>query len=173
MKLTRKEMAWMIAGVLAIGMFLGAALGCFVYLRNAEAEGDMHYYCWIMCRPDSAVMIREKPGKGARVIDEVKLGRKLETDWKEHGKWLHVINLASESGEGWVYGGYVAVSEPVIINAEREIVGGGRVRIREWMDGKFKAWAAEGSRVTVYAAADGWACTDRGYIQNRYIGGAE
>jgi len=179
MKLTKKEMAYMIAGILAIGMFLGVALSCFVYLQNAEAEGDMHYYCWILCKPEtkdrpvSEVLIREKPGKNGEIVGAAKLGVKLETDWKEKGKWLHVVELASESGEGWVYGGYVVFQEPEIIGEMREIVGGGRVRCRQCIDGKTTGWIAAGKSVMVYAMADGWAVTEKGYIQSRYIGGAE
>ena len=178
MKLTRKEIAWMVAGVLAIGMFLGVALCCFVYLNSAEAEGSMHYYCWILCKPEdgesiSEVYIREKPGKSGNVTGSAGCGKKMETDWETRGTWIHVIDLATENGEGWVYGGYVVFSEPEIIMEEREIVGGGRVRCRKCIDGEFKGWAANGSSVMVYAMADGWAVTEKGYIQSRFIGGGE
>ena len=56
---SRSELAWMIAGVLAIGMFLGVALSCFVVIRAAEAE-DIRYPCWALCQPGTEVLIREK-----------------------------------------------------------------------------------------------------------------
>jgi len=174
MKLTRTELAWMVAGILAIGMFMGVALSCFIYMNSAQAE-DMHYYCWVMCRPGtgSEVMIREKPGKDGRIVGAAGCGTKLETDWKEKNGWIHVVELANESGEGWVHEGYVVFREPEMIGEAREIVGGGRVHCRKCVDGKHAAWAKAGSYVMVYAMADGWAVTEKGYIQSRFIGGAE
>ena len=175
--MTKRELAWMIAGVLAIGMFLGVALSCFVAIRAAEAE-DMRYPCWALCRPGTdeqpnEVLIRAKPEKRAEVVGAVSCGQRMITDGKEKSGWIHVTELANETGDGWISARYVVYCEPRMINAEREIVGGGRVACRKWIDGKRTAWAKSGSRVTVYAVADGWAVTSKGYIQSRYIGGGE
>ena len=35
---SRKELAWLIAGVVAIGIFLGVALSCYVIIRAAEED---------------------------------------------------------------------------------------------------------------------------------------
>lgn len=40
---SRRELAWLIAGVLAIGIFLGVAVSCFVVIQAAEAEDGMRY----------------------------------------------------------------------------------------------------------------------------------
>lgn len=176
--MSKRELILMVIGIFVIGMFAGVVLSCVVYMNNAQAEGSMHYYCWVLCKPQNGetineVLIREKPGKGGEVIGAVTFGTKLETDWETRGTWLHLVDLASESGEGWIYGGYVVFTEPEIINEAREIVGGGRVHCRKCIDGKHTGWAPAGSSVMVYAKADGWAVTEKGYIQSRFIGGAQ
>lgn len=175
---SRKELAWLIAGILAIGMFLGVAMACVVYISAAEAEDGMMYNCWALCQPGNRdhpneVLIREKPGKHAEVVGAVQCGDRMVTDGREKGGWIHVVQLANETGEGWISARYVVYAEPEIVNEAREIIGGGRVACRKWIDGKRTAWVRAGSYVTVYAMADGWAVTDVGYIQSRYIGGAE
>lgn len=176
--MSKREMAWLIAGVFVLGLFAGVALSCFVVIRAAEAESGMRYYCWALCRPGTnehpnEVLIRARPEKKAEIVGAVSCGTKMMTDWKERDGWIHVVDLACEAGEGWIYEGYVVFVEPEIICEEREIVGGGRVACRKWIDGKRTAWAKAGSYVEVYAMADGWAVTNKGYIQSRYIGGAE
>lgn len=171
--MTKREMVYMIAGILAIGIFLGVALSCFVVIRAAEAEDGMEYYCWALCRPGSEVLIRERPGRRSAVVGAVTCGDRMRTDWREKDGWLHVTGLANETGEGWISTRYIVFTEPEMIEEEREIVGGGRVACRKWIEGKRYGWIRSGSFVQVYAMADGWAVTNKGYMQSRYIGGAE
>lgn len=170
---SRKDLVWLIAGILAIGIFLGVALSCFIVIQAAEAEDGMMYHCWILCKPGTEVMLREKPGKRAEVVGAMGCGQHMLTDGKEKSGYVHLVDVANETGDGWVYAGYVVYTEPEIVNEAREIIGGGRVACRKWIDGKRTAWAKSGSYVQVYATADGWAVTGKGYIQSRYIGGAE
>lgn len=170
--MSKRELAFLVAGVFALGLFAGVALSCVVVLNAAQAEESI-MPCWILCRPGTEVLVREKAGRRAAVCGAVSCGAELMTDGREKGGYLHLVDVANETGEGWVYTGYVVYTEPEIVNEEREIVGGGRVACRKWIDGKRTAWAKEGSTVTVYAAADGWAVTSKGFIQRRFIGGAE
>ncbi len=172
--MTRKEMAYMIAGILAIGIFLGVALSCLVAVRAAEAEEEpMMYSCWAMCQPGSEVLIRERPGKRAAVVGAVQSGDRMRTDQREKDGWLHVTGLASESGEGWIFEGYVVFTEPRETGAKMRIIGGGRVACRRWIGGKRKAWIRPGQEVTVYRMTGEWAVTNRGFIQSRYLEGVE
>ena len=172
--MTKRETAWLIAGVLAIGIFLGVALSCVVVIQAAGAEEyPMLYDCWVMCRPGSEVLIREKPGRRAEVVGAVRGGDRLRTDWREKDGWIHVIELANETGEGWIFEGYVVFTEPRETGARMRITGGGRVACRRWIGGKRKAWIRPGQEVTVYQMTGEWAVTNRGFIQSRYLEGVE
>jgi len=170
--MTKRELALLIAGVFVIGLFAGVALSCVVVLHTAQAEEDVSY-CWILCRPGTEVLVREKPGRRATVCGAVSCGAELQTDGREKGGYLHLVNVANETGEGWVHNGYVVYMEPELVYEERVIIGGARVACRKWIDGKRTAWAKDGSTVTVYAVSSGWAVTNKGFIQDRFIGGAE
>ena len=168
--LRKKEVVWLVAGLLAIGMFVGVALACTVMMiSSAEAE-DLTYPCWIMCKPGSEVMIREKPDKRAGTVGAAASGRRMWTDWQEKNGWLHLVDVNNETGEGWIYEGYIVFTEPREVNAEMTVSGSGRVACRKCISGKLKTWAKVGSTVTVYMTDGEWAVTDRGYIQWEYIG---
>ena len=168
--MTKKELSYLIAGVLAIGMFLGVALCCFVVINAAEAD-EIYGQCWAICQPESEVLIREKPGKKAEVVGAVRSGYWMRTDWREKDGWLHVIDLANETGEGWIYEGYVVFTEPREVDAEMKIARGGRVACRRWIGGQRKAWAKPGTTVTVYWMTGEWAVTNKGFIQSQYLEG--
>ena len=167
--LTRSELVWFVIGVLAIGIFLGVALSCVIYLGDAEAEDDLVYKCWIMCQPGTDVAIREKPNKKSCVVGSAESCTQMWTDWQEKDGWIHVVDVNNETGEGWIHEGYIVFEEPQIVNQEMHIAGCRRVACRKWIGGPRSKWAKSGGKVTVYLIADGWAVTNRGYIQSEYL----
>lgn len=164
----KQDIAWLIAGVLAIGIFLGVALCCTVALISEAQAEELTYRCWVMCRPGSEVMVRERPDRSSPCTGAVVCGEELRTDWKEKNGWLHLVGLANETGEGWVHQGYVVFTEPKKVDEEWTVTGG-RVACRKCIEGRRTAWAKSGSRVKVYLVADEWAVTDRGYIMKQYL----
>lgn len=169
--LNSKERFWMELGLGAIGAFLGVALFCLMVLlwSPACAEDEMRYSCWAFCQPDSEVLIRERPGKHGVITGAVTSGTHLWTDWEERSGWIHVIDLASESGEGWISEKHVVFDIPYNINAEGVIKGKGRVACRDAIDGALKEWAMPGDMIAVYWVSNEWAVTDRGYISTDYL----
>lgn len=164
-----RDIAWLIAGVVAIGIFLGVALACTVTLiSTAEAE-DAQRECWIICQPGSEVLIREKAGKRAEIVGATCGGARMKTDGKQRNGYVHCIDMANESGEGWIYAGYVTFEEPVRLDLQGVIVGRGRVACRKCIGGKRKAWANPGDMVTVYWETGEWCVTNLGYIQAKYV----
>jgi hypothetical protein len=170
--MTKREIAWLMAGTIAVGIFLGVALSCVIYLSNAAAEDGLVYRCWILCNPEpgNEVMIREAPRKGSAAVGAAACGKQMWTDWREKDGWLHLVDVNNETGEGWVSMAYVVFSEPVTGERKAEVTGCKRVACRQGIDGKRKRWAKRGATVTIYAEADGWAVTDEGYIQTEYLG---
>lgn len=159
-------------GVLAVGMFLGAALACTVYMSCAKAEDGWYYSCWVICQPGSEVLIREKPGKRAEVVGAAAGGSRMRTDWREKNGWLHLVDVNNETGEGWISERYIVFTEPEKVDGEMVITGKGRVACRKWIDGKRSGWIQPGQTVTVYWKSDEWAVTSRGFIKSEYLGGA-
>jgi len=160
----RKDITWMVAGVLIFGIFLGIVLSCIVYLSVAAADSDG----WIMC--DSYVNIRETPKKNGNKLGRLDAGDRIRTDDKVRNGFLHIIDAGTETGDGWVYAGYVVYDEPEWIDAQMVITGNGRVNARRWVDGPKKARLKPGTVVTVKWLGYDWALTNRGYIRSEYIG---
>ena len=169
--MSKRGFILMVIGIFALGMFAGVAISCAVYMGSAEAEDGFVYRCWAMCRPGSEVMIREKPNKRAAVVGAVSAGRQMWTDWQEKNGWLHLVDVSSEAGEGWIYEGYVVFTEPREIGGEMRIRANGRVACRSWIGGKRTGWARNGEAVKVYWIADDIAMTDRGFILSEYLEG--
>ena len=80
------------------------------------------------------------------------------------------MDVANETGEGWIHGGYVVWQEPRTVNAEMIVTGGRRVACRNSIGGKLVRWAQRGATVTVYLTDGEWAVTDKGYVMLEYLG---
>lgn len=170
----RKETAWMAFGIAAVGIFLGVAIFCMIAVGTAYAEEAETWHCWVMCRPGSErqlneIMIRERPTKKADATGAAAAGDSMQTDYEEKGGWLHVVDLANETGDGWIFGGYIVYEEPKTINRLAEVHAKGRVHCRKWINGPHKGWVRSGDTVEVYMIADGWAVTNKGYIRCEYL----
>ena len=167
--MTKSEIAWMMLGVLCIGIFIGVAASCIVVVNSANAEEELTYQCWVLCEPESDVLIRTGAGKRYSVCGSAMCGQLLWTDWKEKNGWLHIVDLKNETGEGWIYEGYVVFEEPDAVDKNMQVTGCRRVACRRWIDGKRKGWAKSGSSVFVYVITSEWAVTNKGYIQSDYL----
>lgn len=163
----RKDLAWLIAGVMAIGLFLGVVISCVMVISTAEAE-ETQMSCWVMCQPEDHVNIRKGPGKNREIVGWSVSGMRFETDGKEKAGWIHLIGVG-EYGEGWICKGYVVFREPEEIDREMTIRSKGRVACRRSINGKRRCWIRNGERVTVYRMTGEWAVTSQGFIQSRYL----
>lgn len=162
-----KKLIITIIEIVLIGAIICAAINI---LNNIGMAED----CWVMCRPGTEgkpneVLIREKPGRRKAVVGAVSCGTQLETDGKQKAGWVHVINLANETGEGWISAEYVVFDQPYRIDGDGVIKGRGRVACRSSMNGKRSGWIQPGEMVTVYWISEDWAVTDRGYISTKYL----
>ena len=133
--------------------------------------------CWVLCKPNDPedgghyVNARIAPSTSCRAVGYLELGDSFLTDAGSHNGFIRAYGVG-ENGESWVYSGFVVTEEPEIVNKRFVCVAIRRVAIRRWIGGPYVAgthWLTNGSNVYVYAIADGWACTDRGYIQAEYL----
>lgn len=130
-----------------------------IWLNSAAAEGDGYF---ILCRPGSRVNVRNKPKRTASVTAWVECGQPITVDQEKNG-FVHVIGLASEEPEGWIYAGYVVDEEPMIMRYDAEIWDGD-VIARKSVNGKQIRRLREGQIVTVYAKTHLWAVTNKGFV---------
>ena len=123
---------------------------------------------FIICQPDSFVNVREHPKMRASVSGFLEFGQKVVSDGKKRNGFVHCI-ISNESGEGWVYGGYLVSDQPVIQQSRAQISGEGRVACRRAVNGQRRKWLHNGDAVTVYAYSEEWSVTDEGFIKMRYL----
>ena len=156
--------------VFLLGILVGIVISYFILPNNAQAEDCIRYRCWVLCKPDSEVIIREKPTKKSSEVGAVECGALIWTDWTEKNGWLHLIDADNETGEGWISEGYVVFEEPEIISRSMEVIDCKRVACRRYIDGKILRWAKRRSTVFVYVMTSEWAVTDKGYVMSQYLG---
>lgn len=168
--LQKKDVILTALVLVVLGMFIGVALSCTVFITNANAEDEdvLTYQRWILCQPGSEVLLREKPKKNARITGALICGDRIETDDVDRNGYLHILGVG-EYGEAWVSLRYVAYTEPQEVNKVMHVWDKGRVASRKWINGKRKAWLKAGAEVTVYWMDREWAVTDKGYINLDYL----
>ena len=169
--MTRKDRILTVLAIVAIGMFIGVALSCTVYLSTVFAEDYddvLLYNRWIMCQPGSEVLLREYPKKTAAVTGALICGDRVRTDDVECNGYLHIIGVG-ESGEAWISLRYIVYQEPREVNQKMYVWSKGRVASRKWINGKRKAWLKANTEVTVYWYDTEWCITDKGYIYTDYL----
>lgn len=136
------------------------ALFTLVSVEKALADDEGYF---ILCKPDGAVNVRNRPQKTASVVGWVMFGTYVRTDGKTRNGFVHVIDLAAEVTEGWVYSGYLVYDRPRCEEYTAE-VWGGNVMARSCIKGKRLRTLREGQAVTVYARSNAWAVTNKGFV---------
>ena len=100
-------------------------------------------------------------------------GDSFETDGENRNGWFRVMNRGE--CECFIYCGYVVTDEPKPIGENYVCVAKNRVACRRWVDGPQiedngrPRWLVNGSNVSVFYIAEGWAVTSRGYIQSEWL----
>ena len=132
---------------------------------------DALVMCWVMCKPGNYVNVRRVPSKTGMEVGYLDAGDWFMTDAVSADGFLRCYDIG-EYGEGWVYCGYVVTEEPEAAMDTYVCCAPKRVACRRWMNGpqvSGSPWLTNLSTVYVYYIADGWACTNQGYIQAEYL----
>ena len=136
----------------------------------ASGSEDELIRCWVMCKPGSQVNVRRQPTKQSEAVGYLEVGDWFLTDAESRDGWIRCYGIG-EYGEGWVYCGYVVTEEPEQIYEPYVCVAKKRVACRKWIGGPQTSspWLENGSSVSVFYKADGWAITSRGYIKSEWL----
>jgi hypothetical protein len=94
----------------------------------------------------------------------------VETDGIRKAGFVHIVDCSMECSEAWVSERYLVEDQPTVLEIRVQIIGGGRVAARRYINGERQAWLKPGRELTVYAWTDEWAITNRGYVKTAYLG---
>lgn len=152
---------WMVV-VLIVMVFLPLMHGAM-----AEKEPEIR---WVMCNPESYVVIREKPKKSGTECGYLLYGDDVKIDGKQRNGYWHVVDCSTEFGEGWVKGLYLVAEPPEAPDEEiYVVVSRGRLAARNGVNGERRRWLKPGTEVIVYGKTSEWAVTNLGYVKIEYL----
>lgn len=124
---------------------------------------------WTLCNTESYVNIRSRASGRSFILGYAECGDYFTTDGKIRNGFLHV-NAPTDTGDGWIYLGYIVYDPPFLPEADTYIVkSNGRVATRQTIDGKRNRWLKSGAEVVVYALSEEWASTNRGFVKTQYL----
>ena len=132
----------------------------------AAAE-ETEYY--VLCTPSGEVNVRQHARIRSEIVSAVSFGRKLIADGDERNGFIHVVELASESGEGWIAAGYMVKDQPTACDRTAIVRSNARVACRKYIGGKVKKWLRNGDAVRVYAVSNEWCVTEFGYVKTEFL----
>ena len=124
---------------------------------------------WVICQKDNVVQVRDGPGKKYTATGELEPCRAMKTDGKKRNGFTHLIDMANESGTGWVKSVYLADEEPEVVNRTATVISKGRLAARRSIGGERVRWLKPGKTVTVYYRTSEWCVTDKGYVMRKYL----
>lgn len=124
---------------------------------------------YILCNPKTEVNVRFSPKFGGEIIGHLYFGDCVEIDGTVRNGFAHVVGLAFEAVEGWIYTGILVDTPPIAFSGKDQIISSGKVAARQYIGGKRNKWLRSGKEVFVYAISQEWSITDQGYIKTEYL----
>ena len=138
----------------------------FLVLWFGHASGAEYY---VMCQPDSFVYLREFAKRQSDCVGYLELGDRVVSDGRRKNGFIHLVDVSNESGEGWVYSGFLVSGEIQRGTTKAWVDSPGRVACRRSANGTRRRWLRNGAEVLLYASGDEWSITDEGFIQTKYL----
>lgn len=125
---------------------------------------------YVICSPESFVWMRTQPKFRAQEAGYLYAGDMVETDGRRSGNWVHVLCDTNESGDGWVYSGYLVGDKPEIYQSGMDATTTkGKVRVRQYAGGKITKTLKKGTKLTAYVVSSEWTLTDAGFIKTELL----
>ena len=152
-------------------IILAIVIGGWLGMKSGQAAADRPATAWILCRPGTQVNARRTPDGGGQIVGYLEVGDEILTDGVSAEGYIRALNIG-EYGEAWIWCGYIVTEKPVEVFEQYCCVAKNRVAVRRWCDGpqvEGRKWLRNGDDVTVFHMADGWACTNIGYIRSEWL----
>lgn len=135
-------------------------------VKAEEAEYGTSY---VICVEGDVVNIRSGPKTRAEWIGWLEPGDEVKTDGQRKNGFVHCVDTNTESGDGWVFAGYLTDSKPELVDCDATVISNGRLAARKYVGGKRTRWLKSGTVVHIYYMSDSWCSTNFGYIQTKYL----
>ena len=166
--MSRKDFRFFGWGMFALGAFFGAVIVMIVVLFTSPAYAEDLTERRVICSPNGWVNIREKPKLSSAESGRLYLGDTVTTDGRKQNGFLHIVDVGTEAGEGWVFAAYMTDDE-LWIDETGATVARKNVRLRKAPGGEVIRMLRKGERLTVYAWTGLWAVTDKGFVQIEFL----
>ena len=138
----------------------------FIFPASAEKPEE----AWVMCQPDSEVVVRMSANRHSEEVARAFPGDHLVLTGRKKGRWYE-ISYHCENNGGWVRGDFLSFSEPEIFEGGKTFVTTrGNLKARYSIRGNVrKKFKKKGVEVKVYLMADEWSVTSQGFIMTKYL----
>lgn len=158
---------WLVSQIAKIVLLISIIIMVVsILFSEVHAEEESAY---AICMNGDVVNIRSGPKNRAEWIGWLEPGDEVTLDGRKRNGFVHCINMNTESGEGWVFAGYLTYSKPELIDSDATVVSNGRLAARKYVDGKRTKWLKSGTVVHIYYMSDDWCSTNYGYIQTKFL----
>ena len=165
---TALEIALIALAVLAI-IYAFRSLGISEAFAEDVYPGNEYETAYVICMPGDNVNVRPFPSTAHERSGYLEPGEMVYMDGKKKNGFVHCVGTHTESGEGWVFKGYLVPDPPERMNQKAVITSNGRLAARKYINGKRKKWLKPQAIVTVYYWTDEWSLTDCGYVKSKYL----
>lgn len=155
-----------IAGFVLVLYLVFTLIGLFIDAVHAEAEYETAY---AICVKDDVVNVRATPKSRGEWIGWLEPGDKVTLDGRKKNGYVHCIDMNTESGDGWVFAGYLTEDPPVMVDCDAVVISKGRLAARKYVGGKRTKWLKANTIIHVYYMTDEWCSTNNGYVQTKYL----
>ena len=136
---------------------------------SPEEDPDLHLM-YVICQPDDYICVRSKPNRKSHEEGYLLCGFSVYVSDKVKNGYIYSPDLNTESGEGWIFAGYLIDDEPQIMDeAPYKVVSNARVAARKYIDGPRRSWLKNGDEVKVYYFSEEWCVTNKGFIMTKYL----
>lgn len=134
-----------------------------------ENDPELHRM-YVMCQPNDYIHVRSGPKRKSREEGYLLPGYDVWVCEKIRNGYVYSPYMNNESGEGWIFAGYLVDEEPQFMEgALYYIVSIGRVAARKYIGGKRRCWLYNGDTVKVWYMTSEWCVTNKGFVMTKYL----
>lgn len=144
--------------------------------ENAKSEGysqeENPNQClmYAICQPDDYICIRSKANRKSHEEGYLLCGFSIYVSDKTKNGFVYSSELNTESGEGWIFTGYLVDDEPLDMDGKLyQVVSNARVAARKYINGPRRGWLKNGDLVEVHYMTEEWCVTNKGFVMTKYL----